>query len=62
MGKIEEKIKRDLLQEVFSDTYKIYEFIESRFKLENGDKQVIITKLNELNNDLTVFLKDKKLS
>lgn len=62
MGKIEEKIKNDLMQDIFSDTYKIYQFIEGRFKLEEKEKQEVITKLNHLNNELTIFLKDKKLS
>lgn len=62
MGKIEEKIKNDLMQDIFSDTYKIYQFIEGRFKLEEKEKQAVITKLNNLNNELTIFLKEKKLS
>ncbi len=62
MGKIEDKIKQDLLQEIFSDTFKIYEFIEGRFKLEEKERGEIISKINNLNNDLTIILKNIKLA
>jgi len=62
MGKIEEKIKTDLMQEVFTDTFKIYEFIDTRFKLDEKTRTEVISKINSLNNDLTNLLKDIKLS
>lgn len=62
MGKIEDKIKQDLLQEIFTDTFKIYEFIDNRFKLEEKQRGEVISKINQLNNDMTVLLKDIKLS
>jgi len=62
MGKVEEKIKTDLLQEVFTDTFKIYEFIDNRFKLDEKSRSEVISKINTLNNDLTNLLKDVKLS
>lgn len=62
MGKIEDKIKQDLLQEVFTDTFKIYEFIDTRFKLDEKTRSEVISKINTLNNDLTNLLKDVKLS
>ncbi len=62
MGKIEEKIKTDLMQEVFTDTFKIYEFIDNRFKLDEKTRTEVIGKINSLNNDLTNMLKNVKLS
>ncbi|MCD4758670.1 MAG: hypothetical protein K8R39_10385 [Arcobacteraceae bacterium] len=62
MGKIEDKIKQDLMSEIFTDTFKIYEFIDTRFKLEEKQRSEIIAKINSLNNDLTVMLKEIKLS
>jgi hypothetical protein len=62
MGKIEEKIKQDLLQEIFNDTFKIYEFIDTRFNLEEKTRSEIIAKINSLNNDLTIMLQKTKLS
>lgn len=62
MGKIEEKIKQDLMGEIFADSFKIYEFIDSRFKLSEEERILIISKLNQLNNDLTLILKEIKLS
>lgn len=62
MGKIEDKIKQDLMSEIFTDVFKIYEFIDTRFKLEEEKRDEIIAKINGLNNDLTNMLKDVKLS
>ncbi len=62
MGKIEDKIKQDLMSEIFTDTFKIYEFIDTRFKLEEKQRSEIIAKINSLNNDLTVMLKEIKLA
>ena len=62
MGMIEDKIKQDLMQEIFTDTFKIYEFIDSRFKLDEKQRSEIISKINALNNDLTNVLKEIKLS
>ncbi len=61
MGIIEDKIKQDLMQEIFSDSFKIYEFIDNRFKLEENQRSEIISKINALNNELTVLLKEMKL-
>lgn len=62
MGKIEDKIKQDLMSEIFTDTFKIYEFIDTRFKLDEKQRSEIISKINSLNNDLTLLLKEIKLS
>lgn len=62
MGMIEDKIKQDLMQTIFGDSIKIYEFIDSRFKLDEEKRTEVITKINELNNDLTNILKGVKLS
>ena len=62
MGKIEEKIKDDLLQNVYADTVSIYEFIESRFALNEEQREELIRKINTLNNDLAIMLKEVKLS
>ena len=62
MGMIEEKIKQDLMQTIFSDSIKIYEFIDGRFKLDENTRSEIISKINILNNELTVILKEVKLS
>lgn len=62
MGMIEDKIKQDLMQTIFGDSIKIYEFVDSRFKLDEKTRSEIISKINDLNNDLTVILKEVKLS
>ncbi|HFU76427.1 MAG TPA: hypothetical protein ENK66_09300 [Arcobacter sp.] len=62
MSKIEEKIKDNLMQSIFSDSIKIYEFIDSRFNLNEEERTEVIKKINTLNNDLTILLKEVKLS
>ncbi|HHD75270.1 MAG TPA: hypothetical protein ENK95_00435 [Campylobacterales bacterium] len=62
MGIIEDKIKEDLMQTIFADTANIYDFIESRFALEDEKRNELIAKLNEFNNDLSLLLKSSKLS
>ncbi len=62
MGAIEEKIKQDLMGQIFSDSFKIYEFIDNRFDLNEEERSLIISKLNTLNNELTQILKEIKLS
>jgi hypothetical protein len=62
MGKIEEKIKQDLMSTIFTNTFKIYEFIDSRFSLDEKTRSEVIYKINGLNNELTVILREVKLS
>ncbi|QOP40760.1 hypothetical protein [Sulfurimonas marina] len=62
MGKVEDKIKVDLLQNIYSDSVAIYEFIESRFKLAEEERQKIIERINSMNDGLVLILKDVKLS
>jgi hypothetical protein len=62
MGKIEEKIKNSIMQELFGKTSEIYEFLETRYQLDDKTRSEIIAKLNTLNNDVSSILKDTKLS
>jgi hypothetical protein len=62
MGKIEEKIKNSIMQELFGKTSEIYEFLETRYQLDDKTRSEIIAKLNTLNNDISSILKDTKLS
>lgn len=62
MGMIEDKIKQDLMQSIFGDSIKIYEFIDSRFKLDEKTRSEVISKINTLNNELSIILKEVKLS
>jgi ubiquinone/menaquinone biosynthesis C-methylase UbiE len=45
---IQEKIKEQLLQEVFSNIDNIYDFMETRFEMDKHCDEDIIKKLNEL--------------
>lgn len=61
MGLFEEQIKQELMQTLFSDTLKIYESINSKFVLDDKQKNEVISKLSELNLELGEVLKDTKL-
>jgi len=45
---VQEKIKEQLLQEVFSNIDNIYDFMETRFDMDGHCNDDIIKKLNEL--------------
>jgi len=62
MGMFEEKIKQEVIQEVYADAIKIYEFIDTRFKLDEKSRNQIIAKTNKFSEDLAEILKDAKLS
>lgn len=62
MGAIEEKIKQDLLSQIFSDTFKIYDFIDARFNLNEEERSQVIAQINAFNDELTKTLKETKLS
>ncbi|MDH4945302.1 hypothetical protein [Sulfurimonas sp. C5] len=62
MGKIEDQIKVDLLQNIYADSVAIYEFIESRFALGEEERQKIIERINAMNDGLVLVLKNVKLS
>jgi hypothetical protein len=62
MGIVEDKIKADLLQSVYADSIGIYEFIDSRFALDEPTRDAVIKKINTLNDDLAKILKEVKLS
>lgn len=61
MGMFEEQIKQELMQTLFSDTLKIYETINSKFDLDDKQKNEVISKLSQLNLELGEVLKNTKL-
>ncbi len=62
MGKFEAKIKEDVMQSIFNDTTKIYEMIETRFVLDDANRDALIALCNQFNNDLSLMLKETKLA
>jgi len=62
MGKLEAKIKEDVMQSIFDDTTKIYEIIENRFVLEAIQREELIALCNRFNDELTSILKATKLA
>ncbi len=45
---IQQKIKEELIKEVFSNIDNIFDFLDSRFKLDEMGSNELIKKLNEL--------------
>jgi hypothetical protein len=45
---IQQKIKEELVKEVFSNIDNIFDFLDSRFKLDEMGSNELIKKLNEL--------------
>jgi hypothetical protein len=62
MGIIEDKIKVEILQNVFNDTIKIYDYLDNRFEFDNEIRDKIVALLHEFNNNLVDILKNVKLS
>lgn len=56
---IQEEIKKELLKEIYGDIDNIYDFIDTRFKLDKSCNDEVIKKLNELKD---VIYKVSKLS
>ncbi len=62
MGLFEDKIKQEIMQNIFADSLKMYETIDNKFTLNAQQKQKILEKISNLNNDLNILIKDIKLS
>ncbi len=45
---IQQKIKEELLKEVFTNIDNIYDFLDSRFELDEVANETLVKKLNEL--------------
>ncbi len=61
MGQIEDRIKAQLMLDIFGNTTAIYDTIESRFAIDEK-RDELIDLLNRFNNDLSALLKDVRLS
>ncbi|PLY09697.1 MAG: hypothetical protein C0625_00415 [Arcobacter sp.] len=48
MSSVQEKIKEQLLQEVFSNIDNIYDFLDIRYDFDKHCNDAVIKKLNEL--------------
>ncbi|WP_320034325.1 hypothetical protein [Halarcobacter sp.] len=62
MGLLEDKIKQDLMQNIFTSNLKTFETIDSKFKLNNEDKSKVLDLVSKFNEELNKLLKNAKLS
>jgi len=46
--RVQDEIKKELLKEIYGNIDNIYDFIDSRFKLDTSCNDGVIKKLNEL--------------
>ena len=61
MGQIEERIKAQLMLDIFGSTAAIYDLVESRFDIDEK-RDEFITLLNNFNGELSEFLKGVRLT
>jgi hypothetical protein len=62
MSAIEAKIKEQVIQELFAEIDKHFEFVNYRFKLEDSELNDLIKILNDSKDALHSYLKEKPLS
>ncbi|XOB61035.1 hypothetical protein ACMC56_10510 [Campylobacterota bacterium DY0563] len=62
MGLLEDKIKQDLMQTIFTSNLKTFETIDSKFKLNDEDKSKVLDLVSKFNEELNKLLKNAKLS
>lgn len=62
MGKFEDKIKEELLKDIYSKIIEVYEFVDTRYSLSDIGTKKLIEELNACNESVAAILKDEKLS
>lgn len=62
MGLLEDKIKQDLMQTIFTANLKTFETIDSKFKLSEEEKFKVLDMVSKFNQELNTLLKNAKLS
>lgn len=62
MSKIQEKIKNELLKELYTNIDKIYDALEQKLILEDQKRDVTIRELNKLKDQLYLVVNQSRLS
>ena len=59
---VQEKIKENLLKEIYTDIDKMYDFMEQHFVLEESHHDLIIKQLNRVKDQFYLIVSNSKLS
>ncbi len=62
MGTIQEKIKQELLKELYTSIDKIYDSLEQKMVLEDSKRDITIRELNKLKDQLYLVVTHSTLS
>jgi len=62
MGTIQEKIKQELLKELYTNVDKIYDSLEQKLLLEDSNRDITIRELNKLKDQLYLVVSHSRLS
>jgi len=62
MGTIAEKIKQELLKELYTNVDKIYDSLEQKLLLEDSKRDITIRELNKLKDQLYLVVTHSPLS
>lgn len=59
---VQQKIKENLLKEIYTDIDKMYDFMAQHFVLEDEHEELIIKQLNKLKDQFYLIVSNSKLS
>ena len=59
---VQEKIKAELLKEIYTDIDKMYDFMAQHFILEGSHEDLVIKQLNKLKDQFYLIASQSKLS
>ena len=59
---VQEQIKEKLLQEIYTDIDKMYDYMEQHFVLSSEHEKIVIKQLNRLKDQFYLIAKESRLS
>ena len=59
---IQDKIKEQLLKEIYTDIDRMYDFMAQHFVLDNEHEELVIRQLNKLKDQFYLIVSNSKLS
>ena len=62
MSSVEEKIKENLLKEMYTSIDKLYDFMEQHYNLDDEHHTLIVRQLNKLKDQFYLISQNSKLS
>ncbi|WP_345978984.1 hypothetical protein [Sulfurimonas sp. HSL3-2] len=62
MSSVEEKIKENLLKEMYTNIDKLYDFMEQHYVLDEHHHSLIIKQLNKLKDQFYLISQNSRLS